>query len=58
MPVGPLCGLTGFDASAEGFACIDGMNCKISSDEEKQRTNDWCVSLLATIEDISYVETL
>lgn len=36
MPVGPLCGLAGFDASVEGFACIDGLNCKVSESEEKQ----------------------
>jgi hypothetical protein len=49
MPVGPLCGLTGFDASAEGFACIDGMNCKVSDPEEKQHSNHYCVSDSATM---------
>jgi hypothetical protein len=49
MPVGPLCGLAGFDASAEGFACIDGMNCKVSESEEKQHWKALCIAELATM---------
>jgi hypothetical protein len=58
MPVGPLCGLAGFDASAEGFACIDGMNCKVSNPEEKQHSNHYSVSESATIEPLTSGKTL
>jgi hypothetical protein len=58
MPIGPLCGLTGFDASAEGFACIDGMYCKVSDPEEKQHWNDYCVANSATIAPIIPGKTL
>jgi hypothetical protein len=58
MPVGPLCGLTGFDASAEGFACIDGVNFKVSDPEEKQPLNDCCVSHSAIIAAFSTGKTL
>jgi hypothetical protein len=58
MPVGPLCGLAGFDATAKGFACIDGMNCKVSESEEKQQITHHYVSHSAIITTFTPGKTL